>query len=263
LIDLHSHVLPGLDDGAANLEESLAICAAAAADGIEVLAATPHVRHDYPTTPEAMEGAFEALRAAGPPVELVRGGELDIDELDRPKEELQRFALGGSSYLLVETPYVGWPLDLADRLFRLHVQGFHTVLAHPERNIDVQERPELLEPIVAGGVLVQLTAAAVDGRFGRQARASARTLLDRRLAHLVASDAHAPDIRAIGLGPAVASLGDDALARWLTLDVPRAVLADVEAGEGGEPAALRPPPRATPPPPPPPPPPPRRGFFGR
>lgn len=245
MIDLHSHVLPGLDDGAGDLEESLAICAAAAADGIEVLAATPHVRHDYPTTPEAMERAFEALRAAGPPIELVRGGELDIEELHRPKEELQRFALGGSSYLLVETPYVGWPLDLAERLFRLHVQGFGTVLAHPERNLDVQERPELLEPIVAGGVLVQLTAASVDGRLGRRARACARTLLDRRLAHMVASDAHAPDVRAIGLGPAVASLDDDVLARWLTVDVPRAVL-----------ASRKPPPRPMTRPR-------RRGLFGR
>ena len=125
------------------------------------------------------------------------------------------------------------------------MQGFGTVLAHPERNLDVQERPELLEPIVAGGVLVQLTAASVDGRLGRRARACARTLLDRRLAHMVASDAHAPEIRAIGLASAVASLGDDALARWLTVDVPRAVLADG-----------KPPPRPMTRPR-------RRGLFGR
>lgn len=225
MIDLHTHVLPGLDDGAADLEEALAMCAAAAADGIHVLAATPHVRHDYPTTPEAMEEAFEAVLAAGPAVELVRGGELDLAELDRPKEELQRFTIGESPFLLVEMPYMGWPLDLGERLSRLHVQGFRAVLAHPERNTDVQERPDLLEPIAASGVLIQLTAASIDGRLGRQVRACARTLLDRRLAHMVASDAHAPSIRAIGLGPAVATLGDDALARWLTVDVPGAVLA--------------------------------------
>jgi protein-tyrosine phosphatase len=245
LIDLHSHVLPGLDDGAADLEEALAICAAAAADGIEVLAATPHVRDDYPTSPEGMERALEELRAAAPPVEVVRGAELDLAELDRPIDELRRYALGGSSYLLVETPYFGWPLDLADRLFRLRVQGFRAVLAHPERNPDVQEQPDLLEPIVATGTLVQLTGASVDGRVGGRARACARTLLDRRLAHLIASDAHAPAIREVGLGPAVASLKDDVLARWLTLDVPRAVLADVE-----------PPPRPMSRPR-------RRGLFGR
>jgi protein-tyrosine phosphatase len=226
LIDLHSHVLPGLDDGAADLDESLSICAAAAADGIEVLAATPHVRHDYPTSPDAIDAAFEMLKSASPPVELVRGAELDLAELDRPKEELHRYALGGSSYLLVEMPYVGWPLDLADRLFRLRVQGFRVVLAHPERNPDVQERPELLDPIVAAGTLVQLTAASVDGRAGLRAQACAKTLLGLELAHMIASDAHAPEIRAIGLAAAVASIRDDPLARWLTFDVPEAVLAD-------------------------------------
>ena len=226
MIDLHSHVLPGLDDGAADLDEAVAICRAAAAGGIDVLAATPHVRDDYPTTPEQMEDALAALRdAAGDIVRLVPGGELDLAELDRPREELARFALAGNpAYLLVETPYVGWPLDLADRLFRLRSTGVTPVLAHPERNREVQERPELLEPIVAGGTLVQLTAGSVDGRLGRRARAGATTLLDRGLAHLLASDAHSPEVRAIGMADAVEALDDAQLARWLTVDVPGAIL---------------------------------------
>jgi protein-tyrosine phosphatase len=139
LIDLHSHVLPGLDDGAADLDEALAICRGAAAAGIEVLAATPHVRDDYPTTADQMEEALAALRAvAGDIVRLVPGGELDLAELGRPHEELLRFALAGNpAYLLVETPYAGWPLDLADKLFRLRSAGITPVLAHPERNREV------------------------------------------------------------------------------------------------------------------------------
>jgi protein-tyrosine phosphatase len=228
LIDLHSHVLPGLDDGVKSVAEALALCGAAADDGVTVLAATPHVRHDYPTTPEQMEEALAAVRAAGPAVEVVAGGELDLAELDRPEEELARFGIGGTRWLLVETPYYGWPLDILDRLFRLRLAGFGVVLAHPERNADVQERPELLEPLVAGGTLVQLTAASVDGRLGQRPARCARTLLDRQLAHLIASDAHAPEIRAVGLGAAVASLHDGALARWLTHDVPQSILQDAE-----------------------------------
>ncbi|HEU5362715.1 MAG TPA: CpsB/CapC family capsule biosynthesis tyrosine phosphatase [Gaiellaceae bacterium] len=230
MIDLHSHVLPGLDDGTESLEDALALCEAAARDGITVLAATPHVRaHDYPTTPGQMEAALATLRAAGPALEVVPGGELDLAELDRPQEELRRFGLGGRpDTLLVETPYLGWPLDLAERLFRLRVQGFRVVLAHPERNGDVQERPELLEPIVQGGALVQLTAASVDGRLGANARRCSRTLLERGLVHLLASDAHAPSVRAVGLRAAVQEVGEE-LGRWLTVDVPRALL------EGGEP----------------------------
>jgi protein-tyrosine phosphatase len=140
VIDLHSHVLPGLDDGAADLDEAVAMCRAAAEDGIEVLAATPHVRDDYPTTPDQMEQALAALRAAaGDSVRLVAGGEIDLGRLDLPREELARFALAGNpKYLLVETPYGGWPLDLPEKLFRLQAEGFTPVLAHPERNAEVQ-----------------------------------------------------------------------------------------------------------------------------
>jgi protein-tyrosine phosphatase len=226
LIDLHSHVLPGLDDGARDLEEALGICRAAAADGIEVLAATPHVRDDWPTTARQMEDALARLRdAAGDVVGLVPGGEIALPELDRPLEELRAFALAGNpEYLLVEMPYYGWPLDLGERLFRLRAAGITPVLAHPERNPSVQERPELLEGPVAAGTLVQLTAASVDGRLGRAARACAARLLELGLAHVIASDAHAPTVRAIGMRAAAHAVGDDALAAWLTDGVPRAIL---------------------------------------
>jgi protein-tyrosine phosphatase len=226
LIDLHSHVLPGLDDGAVDVQEALAICRAAVADGITVLAGTPHVRRDHETTADSKEAALAELRdAAGDLITLLPGGELDLNELERPSEELRRFGLGGNSaYLLVETPYTGWPLDLADKLFRLRAAGFTPVLAHPERNHEVQSRPELLEPVVAGGALVQLTAASVEGRTGDRSRKAAHVLLDRELAHLIASDAHAPEVRAIGMSGAARAVGNNELARWLTLDVPGAIV---------------------------------------
>jgi protein-tyrosine phosphatase len=226
LIDLHSHVLPGLDDGAPDLDEALAICRAAADDGIEVLAGTPHVRHDHPTTPQQMEAALARVQeAAAGVIRVVGGGELALEELARPADELRRFGLGGNpAYLLVETPHVGWPLDLADRLFRLRASGVTPVLAHPERNPEVQARPELLEPVVAAGALAQLTAAVLDGRWGPRARACAFALLDRRLAHLIASDAHTSDVRAAGMRKAAEAVPDEALARWLTDGVPRAIV---------------------------------------
>ena len=237
MIDLHSHVLPGLDDGAADLDEALAICRAAAEDGIEVLAATPHVRaHDYPTTAEQMEAAFASLAAAAEGiVRLVPGGELDLEELRRPVDELRRFALAGNPrYLLVETPYLGWPLDLGERFFELRASGITPVLAHPERNSDVQQRPELLEPLVATGTLVQVTAGSVDGRLGRRAQSACAALLDRGLVHLIASDGHAPDVRAIGMRAAADSVGDAELAQWLTIDVPRAIVEDTRLPERPE-----------------------------
>ena len=105
---------------------------------------------------------------------------------------------------------------LGDVVFRLALRGFSVVLAHPERNADVQEKPGLLEPLVAAGMLVQLTAASVDGRLGRRARACAHHLLGAGLAHLLASDAHASSVRATGLTAAAGAIAQPELFDWLT-----------------------------------------------
>ena len=237
MIDLHSHVLPAVDDGPDTLEESLSILRAAAEDGIVRIAATPHVRDDFPTAPETMERGVEALnhaaRDAGIPVEVLPGGELDIEYAGRLDDAtLARFGLGGNpSFLLLECPYYGWPLDLREFAFDLAVRGFSVLFAHPERNPDVQADPELLRPLVEAGVLVQLTAASVDGRLGSTTQRVSRTLLDAELAHVIASDAHSPRIRAVGMAAAAAAVGDPALARWLTEEVPGAIVAGSELPE--------------------------------
>lgn len=245
MIDLHSHILPGLDDGARTFEEALDIARAAVADGIRTIAATPHVRSDFPTTPEAMEAALAAVRAlladAGVALDVRGGGEVALDRLDQlGPDDLRRFSLGGASrYLLVETPYWGWPLGLADQLFRVQLAGFVPVLAHPERNGDVVADPGRLVPLVEAGALVQVTASSIDGRAGRPAAVTARHLLESGLAHLVASDAHAPAVRGVGLSRAVEAIGDGALARWLTDLVPAAILADGPIPERPAPARAR------------------------
>jgi protein-tyrosine phosphatase len=224
VIDLHSHILPGLDDGARDLEEALGIARAAVTDGTRVIAATPHVRDDYPTTPGQMETA--ALAREGIELELLPGGELALAELDRPPEELHRFGLGGNpEYVLVETPYVDWPLSFGDIVFRLVTQGITPVIGHPERNRAVQEDSERLVQLVRAGAFVQLTAASLDGRLGSRVRACAGRLLDAELVHLIGSDAHSPDVRGVGLSAAARALGDDALAGWLTEEVPAAIVA--------------------------------------
>ena len=232
MIDLHSHILPGVDDGPTTLQESLEIARRAAADGVRVIAATPHVRDDYPTSAETMERLVGEVRAAlheaQIPVDVRPGGEIAIDWLDRlSDDEIRRFGLGGSPrYLLVEFPYAGWPLSLHVWVFRLVSKEITPVLAHPERNADVQQNPEELRPLVDSGALVQITAASLDGRIGRVARGAAVELLDRGLAHLLASDAHTADVREAGLAGAVEAVNDPDLARWLTLDVPMAIVTD-------------------------------------
>jgi protein-tyrosine phosphatase len=239
VIDLHTHILPGLDDGAATLREAVALAKAAVDDGIRTVAATPHVRSDFPTTPEAMEEALTAVRTAlieaGVALEVLPGGEIAFDRLDALEEdELTRFGLGGNpGLILLETPYVGWPSGLIAAVVALRDRDITPLLAHPERNRDVQAGGPGLRALVAGGALVQVTAASLDGRLGRRTRATAHALLDAGLVHAVASDAHAPTVRAIGLSSTAAAIGDEALARWLTEEAPAALLA-------GEPLPARP-----------------------
>jgi len=250
VIDLHSHVLPGVDDGARTIEDSRELAKRAAAEGITAIAATPHVRADYPTTPGRMEAEVEALRAdlaeQGIPVEILHGGEIDLDAMRQlDPDGLRRFTIAQSGrYLLVEFPYTGWPLGLEQRLFDLALNGILPILAHPERNRDVQADPRRLAPFVERGGLVQVTAASLDGRIGRSSRKAAEELIDAGHAHLLASDAHTPDVREVGLAGAVEALANDELAHYLTEAAPSAIVAGDAVSQ--PPTAKR-----------------RRRFFGR
>jgi protein-tyrosine phosphatase len=231
LIDLHAHILPGYDDGVRSIEEARDLARAAAAEGVTAIAATPHVRDDYPTTVERMLRGVALLREdfarEGIPVEVLTGGELDLDRMWRlGPDELPQFTLAGTGrWLLVEMPYRGWPLLFERQLDALRRLGMDALLAHPERNAEVQADPGRLAPFVAAGLRVQVTAASVDGRLGSTPLDCARALLERGLVHVVASDAHAPAVRETGLAAAVEALGDAELARRLTVDNPRAIVA--------------------------------------
>lgn len=231
MVDLHSHILAGVDDGARTIDESLAIARAAVDSGVELMAATPHVRDDFPTTPETMERLVQetrtALRAAGIELELRSGGEISLGFLARLEpDELRRFGLAGNPrYVLFEFPYEGWPLGLETVVASMREEGITVVLAHPERSESVQVSPLQILPAVAEGALVQLTASSLTGAGGRRARQAADVLIERELAHLVAGDLHAPGARS-GLDAAAEALGGGAFARWLTHDVPFAIAHD-------------------------------------
>ena len=239
MIDLHTHVLPGVDDGARTLGEARALALDLASQGVTVVAATPHVRDDYPTTPEVMEEAVAELRAdfeaSRVPVEVVHGAEIDIGLLWAvPREDLRRFTIAQTGrYLLLEFPYRGWPFALDSAVKHLVGLGVTPLLAHPERNPEVQDRPDRVRGIVDAGALVQVTAASLEGSRDRAAQAAALRLLELGLVHVLASDSHGPHIGREGMAAAVATLDDPGLARYLTVDAPGAIVA-------GEPVPERP-----------------------
>jgi protein-tyrosine phosphatase len=240
VIDLHSHIIPGVDDGVRSLDEARRLARLAAGEGVEAIAATPHVRSDFPTTAAQMERGVAELRedfvAAEIPLRVLHGGEVALERLaDLEPDELRRFTIAQTGrYLLLETPYLGSPLALAPAVKLLRQAQITPLVAHPERNDDVQRRPELVQTLVDLGAVVQVTAASLDGRFGRATRRAARTLLARRLVHVLASDAHGPGRRDAGLTAAVAAVGDDGLAHYLVEEAPEAITLGVP---------IRPPPR--------------------
>jgi protein-tyrosine phosphatase len=232
MIDLHIHLLPGIDDGPATAEGTVELARACVEDGVTALAVTPHVSDNYPTTPDAMEGALAearyALAAAKVPLEIHGGAEVAIDRMaSLTDDDLKGLTLGGSGkYMLLECPYAAWPMELEPQAQRLAVLDIRVILAHPERSAGVQADGGIdrLARAVERGVMVQLTAGSLSGRFGRTAAATASELIDRELVHVISSDAHNVDRRPPRMGEAAAELKDEQLAQWLTTDAPGAVL---------------------------------------
>jgi protein-tyrosine phosphatase len=229
VIDLHTHVLPKVDDGVSSIDEATELGRAAEAAGVVALAATPHVRADFPTSPEQMEQGVakvaKAFRKAGLSIRVLSGAELSFESVvTHSNDDLRRFGLGGNpDALLVEFPYAGWPVRFISTLQDLRARGFLVVLAHPERNAEIQAAPERLRQAVATGALVQITTASLAGAFGRRARRAALDLVEIECAHLVASDAHDATSRLLGR-EALAGAIDDERAEWLTTGVPSAIV---------------------------------------
>jgi protein-tyrosine phosphatase len=231
VIDLHCHILPGLDDGARSLEESRELALRAAVDGVRSIVATPHVRSDYPTRAARMEFGVRELRrdfdVQRIPVEIHYGAEIELARLfEIPDEELQRLTLAHTGrYALLEFPYRGWPHQLPAAVHWLRARGITALLGHPERNPEVQDRPTRLAEAVREGALVQITAASLDGRLDRASKSTAEQLVALGFVHVLASDAHGPHVREAGLSAAARALGDEGLARYLTTEAPAAIVA--------------------------------------
>jgi protein-tyrosine phosphatase len=214
MIDTHCHVLPGVDDGPVTMAEAVAMCFASAADGVEVVIATPHQRHQmWPNRDGAAITALvgELQREVGDRPRIVAGAEIRVDsellaDLDA-FEASGLLSLAGSRYLLLEFPNAGGP-EPRPLLHELLVAGWRPILAHAERVPRWTESPEALAELVELGAYVQVTAGSVLGRFGRRARSCCTWLFDRNLVHFLGSDAHDTEERPPGL-----SLAHEAITR--------------------------------------------------
>ncbi|HYK05985.1 MAG TPA: CpsB/CapC family capsule biosynthesis tyrosine phosphatase [Thermoanaerobaculia bacterium] len=232
MIDIHHHILPGVDDGPHELDEAVEMCRMAVDEGIETIVATPHVlRGRWPVfSPLELAAQLDRLRhAVGDSPRLLLGSEYFFahDMADLLRTGASIVPLAASRYVLLELAANNVPPMLEQPLYRAQLDGWVPIIAHPERNLVFQQKPELLAYLIGHGARVQLTASSLVGAFGPQAQASARLFLERNMVHFVATDAHNTDRRPPLVKKALAALRElagDEVTEALTHANPLAVV---------------------------------------
>ncbi len=248
MIDLHSHILHGLDDGAEDLAASLALARAAVADGTRKMVATPHVDNKHEFDLEDIFPRVGELNAALAREEValavLPGAEIAIARLaELETGQLERLCLGGGTCLLVESPYSSTAPFLEDALFEAQVRGFMPVLAHPERSPVLQKDVDRARRLVERGILLSVDVGSLAGRFGSTVRSAAVELMREELVHNIASDAHDLTRRPPGFSEAFEDAEDElpgigAQMGWYVDEAPAAILLGQPLPERPEP--LRP-----------------------
>ena len=230
MIDIHSHILPGLDDGSPDLEVSVAMARMAAESGTTDIVASPHADFTHSFDPQLVEEKIAELARASEGVVRLHYGcdfHLHYDNVQDALGNPSKYAVNHKKYVLVELPELLVLKSTEDVLEHLRSAGMSVVITHPERNGLLRRRRDKLESWVAAGCFLQVTAQSFLGTFGKQARACAEELLQRGLVHFVASDAHDTRMRPPRLDKArawVAQEFDEATAEKLFVSNPAAVL---------------------------------------
>lgn len=235
MIDIHCHILPGADDGADSVEESLAMVRMAVADGIRTIVATPHTLNGvYQNSRTQIVDRVRQLQAAvdeaGLPLTLCPGSDVHIcaGMAECVKNGQMTTLNDTGKYMLVEFPGQSIPPGYEEELFQLRLNGITSIVTHPERHPVLRNRLELMAELCRTGCLVQVTAMSVTGAFGTEAMESAHQMIRRRLVHFIATDAHSVDNRPPVLSEAAAIaaeiLDDPAEAQAMVEERPRAVL---------------------------------------
>jgi protein-tyrosine phosphatase len=245
MIDLHSHILPGFDDGAASPDESVAMLRIAAGSGTTDIVATPHSNLEYGFDRERAREAIANLVLAGGPAPRIHCGcdfHLSYDNVRAALAEPSRYTINQKNYLLVEFPDLLISRSIDDIFGRFLDAGIVPVITHPERNALLQRRIGQLASWVEDGCAVQVTAQSFLGRFGTEAREFCRELMRRDLVHFVASDAHDPQDRTPRLDLAyqhVAEHYGEPRARRLFITNPQAALSGEPLDTEPEPQPVR------------------------
>lgn len=230
MVDIHCHILPGLDDGSDSVETSLKMAEMAIADGVTHVIATPHANSEYDFNPELVQSRQEEIQClVGERLNIVTGCDfhLNFENLRTLRNDPKRFSLNRGDYLLVEFADFAIPASMDQTLHELKLMGLHPIVTHPERNRLIRSQWDRLWGWMNRGCYVQVTAQSITGGFGRRAQQAADFLLETNAVHFIASDAHNVTTRPLRLKPvyeALAKSDGEERARALLEENPHAAL---------------------------------------
>jgi len=193
MVDIHCHILPGLDDGADTLETSIQMAETAIAEGVTHIVGTPHANSHYKFDPEIIRQRRDELQAAvGGRLKLATGCDfhLSFDNLQDLEKNHLKYTINQKNYLLVEFDEFSIPPSMDETMHHLHLIGLSPIITHPERNAMLRAKPERMYRWLHQGSYVQITAQSILGRFGTSAQQLAEQWLNEDRVHFVASDAH-------------------------------------------------------------------------
>lgn len=234
MIDIHSHILPGIDDGASNWEQSLTMARVAVEDGITEMVCTPHwvlgkYENTRPVILEALAEFKNRLAEQNIPLTVFPGAELrlDISLPQRIKDGELLTINDGGSYALIELPEEALPKNLEEFFWQLQLKNIKPIIGHVERNSALHQDPERLYRWVETGILTQITAASVLEEFTIDIRNFAIQLLERRMVHMVVTDSHGLRARTPKLSDAYKVIGDimgQEIAHDMTHEIPKRII---------------------------------------
>jgi protein-tyrosine phosphatase len=192
MVDIHCHILPGVDDGAKDWPTTFEMCRIAYEDGIRHIVATPHANNWYSYSREQHQASLNELQARVPELTFTLGCDFNVsyENVEALRRNPHEYAIGNSRFLLAELSDYGVPIHLKDYIFQIHCLGLTTVITHPERNAICAQYPEFAAELVGMGCLLQITGGSLLGSWGRGARKLAERYLAQGLVSVIASDAH-------------------------------------------------------------------------
>lgn len=241
MIDIHCHILPHLDDGPKNIEESIKMCRIAVDDGIKNIVATPHTMNgiyinNRQTINKAVQDLNLILLDNHINLAIISGAEVHVNYniMDLLNQGTAMTINDNKRYLMLEFPVLTIPPRIKDQIFELKLEGITPIFSHPERNVAIQDNINLIYDLIKQGGIIQITAMSLTGEFGPTPKKCAQKMLDLNLAHIIASDAHSANIRTPRLTEAIeiaSEIVGDQYAKNMVINFPEAIINGISLDE--------------------------------